>query len=73
MSSTIERVSLTAPDISCGHCVATVKQAVAGLDGVSTVEADADTQRVDVAFDPDRVSLTRIEAALAEAGYPVQK
>ena len=73
MSSTIEQATLTAPDISCGHCVATVKEAVGGLAGVSGVEADADTKRVEVAFDPNRVSLAQIEAALDEAGYPVQK
>ncbi len=73
MSSTIEQATLTAPDISCGHCVATVKEAVGGLAGVERVEADADTQRVEVAFDPNRVSLPQIESALAEAGYPVQK
>ena len=73
MSSTLEQATLTAPDISCGHCVATVKEAVGALDGVSRVEADADTKRVDVAFDPSSVSLAQIEAALDEAGYPVQK
>ena len=73
MSSTIEQAALTAPDISCGHCVATVKEAVGALAGVSRVEADADTQRVEVAFDPNRVSLAQIESALADAGYPVQR
>ena len=73
MSSTIEQATLTAPDISCGHCEATVKQAVGSLNGVSRVEASADTQQVVVAFDPRRVSLAQIEAALDEAGYPVQK
>jgi copper chaperone len=72
MSSTIERATLTAPDISCGHCVATVKEAIGGLAGVARVEADTTTKRVDVAFDPERVSLARIEAALDEAGYPAQ-
>ena len=73
MSSTFEQATLTAPDISCGHCVATVKEAVGGLEGVSRVEANAETKRVDVAFDPSRVSLARIEATLDEAGYPVEK
>ncbi len=73
MGNTIERVTLTAPDISCGHCVATVREAVGGLAGVERVEADATTKRVDVAFDPSRVSLAQIEAALDDAGYPVQK
>lgn len=72
MESTIERVTLTAPDISCGHCEATVKGAVGALAGVDTVEASADTQKVQVAFDPNRVSRQQIESALAEAGYPVQ-
>lgn len=73
MSVTIEQATLTAPTISCDHCVATVKEAVGELAGVSSVKASADTQQVDVAFDPNRVSLAQIEAALAEAGYPVRK
>ena len=72
MNSTIERATLTAPDISCGHCVATVKEAVGGLSGVSTVDADADTKQVQVSYDPNRVSMDQIAATLSEAGYPVQ-
>ena len=71
MAATIEHVTLTAPDISCGHCVATVKSAVGALAGVASVEADEATKRVEVDFDPSRVSQAQIEAALDEAGYPV--
>ena len=35
MSTTIERATLTAPDISCGHCVATIEEAVGALDGIA--------------------------------------
>jgi copper chaperone len=73
MSSTIERATLTAPDISCAHCVATVTKAVGGLQGVSKVAADEQTKRVQVEYDPARVSLAQIEATLDEEGYPVQK
>ena len=73
MSATMEQVTLVAPDISCGHCVATVRGAVGALGGVQRVEADADTKQVEVEFDPSRVSLPQIEAALDEAGYPVAK
>ncbi|CAA9543376.1 MAG: hypothetical protein AVDCRST_MAG59-1053 [uncultured Thermomicrobiales bacterium] len=72
METTLERATLTAPDISCGHCVAAIKEAVGELAGVAEVGADADTKKVQVAFDPARVSLAQIEAALDEAGYPVQ-
>ena len=73
MSSTIERATLTAPDISCGHCVATINKAVGAIDGVRTVSADERTKQVRVEFDPGKVSLAKIEAVLDEEGYPVQK
>ena len=73
MAAMVEHVTVTAPDISCGHCVATVKDAVSALAGVSSVEVDPSTKRVEIAFDPGRVSPAQIEAALDEAGYPVQK
>ena len=72
MSSTLEDVRLTAPDVSCGHCVATIKGMLSTLPGVARVEANPDTKRVDVSFDPNRVSLNQIAAALDEAGYPVK-
>ena len=73
MSSTIERATLTAPDISCSHCVSAIQGAVGALDGVSHVEANEATKQVKVAFDPQRVSLAQIEAALDEEGYPIKK
>ena len=73
MSSTIEQATLTAPDISCGHCVATVTRAVGDLQGVSNVSADEQTKQVRVAYDPTQVSLAQIEATLDEEGYPVKK
>jgi copper chaperone len=73
MSSTMTEVTLTAPDISCAHCVATIEREVGVLPGVAHVEANVDTKKVDISYDPSRVSLTQIEAALDEAGYPVQK
>ena len=73
MSGTIERATLTAPDISCEHCVATVTKAVGGLTGVRTVSASEQTKQIAVEFDPAKVSLAQIEAALDEEGYPVAK
>ena len=64
-------VSLRAPDISCGHCVSAIKKAVTALPGVSAVEGDPGTKQVKVTYEPGQVSLDRIEAAMAEEGYPV--
>lgn len=71
MAWRMEHVTVTAPDISCAHCVATVKEAVGQLPGVASVEADPESKRVEIDFDPGRVSLAQIAAALDEAGYPV--
>lgn len=73
MSSIIEKATLTAPDISCGHCVATINKAVGSMPGVSKVAADEQTKQVSVEFDPQRVTLTEIAAVLDEEGYPVTK
>jgi copper ion binding protein len=71
LASMMEHVTVTAPDISCAHCVATVKEAVGALPGVASVEADLSSKRVEIDYDPGRVSLAQIAAALDEAGYPV--
>ena len=73
MSSTLNEVTLIAPDISCAHCQATIEREVGALPGVASVEVDIAGKRVDVSYDPNRVSLDQIEATLDEAGYPIQQ
>jgi copper chaperone len=73
MNSTVEQIALVAPDISCGHCEATVQGAVCALTGVQSVTASAETKLVEIAFDPSKVPRPQIEAVLDDAGYPVTK
>ncbi len=72
MAESTQQITLIAPDISCGHCVATVQETLKEI-GVDEVSADAESKQISIAYDPDRVSLGQIEGALDEAGYPVQK
>jgi copper chaperone len=72
MTELLERITLTAPDISCDHCVRAIREEVSALEGVASVEPSVSTKQVDIAFDPARVSVGEIEAAMDEAGYPVQ-
>ena len=44
----MEELRVQVPDMSCGHCSATIKNAVGALEGVKSVEADPDTKRVRV-------------------------
>jgi copper ion binding protein len=58
----------TVSGMTCGHCVASVTEEVAELDGVEQVDVALGTGTVTVtsAAPLDR---TAVEAAVAEAGY----
>lgn len=70
--TTHENVTLTAPDISCGHCVNSIQNRIGGLEGVDKVVASVETKHVDLSFDPSKVSLDTIKAEMEDEGYPVQ-
>lgn len=56
------------PNISCGHCVNTIKMEVGELPGVIKVEASAATKEVVVEFDPP-ASSEQIVSLLQEIHY----
>lgn len=55
--------------MDCAGCESAIGRALARLDGVITVRADARADRVDVRFDPVRVSDEQIRERIREAGY----
>lgn len=65
-------ITYTVPNISCNHCVHTIKNELVELAGVSAVEADANTKQVTVNFAPPATT-EKIEALLAEINYPAEK
>ena len=69
----MERATLEAPDISCDHCIQTIRTSVEKLPGVQFVSASADGKQVVVEYDPGQTPLAGIEAAMEEEGYPVKK
>ncbi len=64
-------VKLTVPDMSCGHCEATVKNTLGPLAGIEEVTVDLPAKIVSVSYDPAQISTDRMGAALAEEFYPV--
>ncbi len=60
--------TFTVPNISCNHCVHTVKTEVSDLAGVQSVAADAETKQVTVAWD-EPASWEKIEGLLKEINY----
>ena len=63
-------VTYKIPNISCGHCVHTIKMEVSDLAGVQSVDASPDTKTVTIAFD-DPATEEKIKALLTEINYPV--
>jgi copper chaperone len=57
----------TLPDMSCGHCVAAITNAVKAADAQANVQIDLEAKTAEIASSLSREALT---AALAEAGYP---
>lgn len=65
----MEKVTLQAPGISCMHCVMAIKRAVGKLEGVSNVEGDPTSKKVEVTYDPQKVTLDQIKQTMADEGY----
>lgn len=57
--------------MSCGHCQAAVTKALQGVAGVSRAEVDLERGEARVTYDPGRVSIENLRAAVEEAGYEV--
>ena len=55
------------PEISCGHCKATIEEAVHALGSVDSVDVDVDSKTVTVQGGDSHA----IEAAIEAAGYDV--
>jgi len=67
----MRRISLVVPSISCEECKQTIESTLKEIDGVQEAIVDVANQRVALVYDPDRVPLSTLEAALSEVGYDV--
>ncbi|WP_420453486.1 heavy-metal-associated domain-containing protein [Ilumatobacter sp.] len=56
------------PEISCDHCRTTIESALAGIDGVGSVDVDLDAETVTVAGG----ERDAVVAAIEDAGFDVE-
>jgi copper chaperone len=63
-------ITYSIPNISCGHCVHTIKMELSDLEGVKTVEATQETKQATITFEPPATEES-IKALLVEINYPV--
>ena len=69
----MESTTLIAPDISCEHCQHAIEGAVGKMQGVNKVEVDIPTKAIQVSYDPQQVSVAKIEEVLDDIGYTVTR
>ena len=65
-------LTLKVPNISCSHCIHTIKTELGDLAGIKNVEGNVETKLVTIGYD-DPATREAIEALLAEIDYPVEK
>lgn len=61
---------ITVEGMTCGHCVAAVREEISQLPGVTAVEVDLDSGRVEVAA-AGPIDAAALAAAVDEAGYTI--
>lgn len=69
----IWREKIKVYDMTCTSCEARVEKAVKKLDGVKNVKASFSGQYAEVEFDDELCSISKIKAAIKEAGYSTQE
>lgn len=65
----MESKTFNVPNISCGHCVMTIKRELGELDGVASVDGNAEAKTITVAWDAPATE-DGIRSLLAEINYP---
>ena len=66
----MDSVKLDIPNISCNHCIMTVKRESGFVDGVEFVSGDVEGKTATFKVTGEE-ALSALKSALAEAGYPV--
>jgi len=66
----MEKKTFTISNISCGHCVMTIKNELGEMDGIRAVDGNIDTKTVTVEWEAP-ASMDTIKAKLKEINYPV--
>ena len=65
----METKTLAIPNISCGHCVMSIKNELSEMEGVSEVEGDPESKSITLEWDAP-ATLEKIKDTLKEINYP---
>lgn len=71
MTEQTSKAVLTVPDIVCGGCANSIKNALGKMEGINQIEVDVQKKSVAVEYDK-KVSREEIETVLDDIGFPVE-
>lgn len=67
----MEKMTVKVNGMTCDHCKMHVENAISSLGGVSEVKVSLEEGKADITYDPEKVTLDDIKAAVDDAGYEV--
>lgn len=67
----MKSLTLDVKGMTCGHCKMSVNGALTDLDGVSDVEINLETGKVEVVYDENKVDTEKMKEAIEDQGYDV--
>jgi len=65
----MEKQTFSIPNISCGHCVMSIKNELSEMEGVATVDGNPESKTISVEWDSPATS-DIIKDKLKEINYP---
>ncbi|MFO8058639.1 MAG: heavy metal-associated domain-containing protein [bacterium] len=68
----MNRKTVKVPNITCNHCVMTIKNELSELSGVKSVEGDPESKMITVEWD-DSIDWDSISETLKEINYPAEE
>jgi copper chaperone len=65
-------VTLMVSGMTCAACARSVKSVLESIKGVQSAQVSLENKQAQVSFDPARVDVAALSAAIEEAGYEVK-
>jgi copper chaperone len=67
----MESKTFSVPNISCGHCVMSIKNELNEIPGISNVEGNPEGKKITVEWETP-ATLEKIKSTLKEINYPAE-
>jgi copper chaperone CopZ len=67
----MEKQTLTVPNITCGHCVMSIKNELSELEGITKVDGEPENKSITVEWESP-ITLDKIKDTLKEINYPAE-